>query len=164
MLRPCVPSERLRDLAQTFSVVSKGHNSLNTWGDGERGCLMICKYMVAPMVACRVSLRRFAWEVMLYAGRCRHCSIAMGWPASPSVTVLYVVTMMLKAVSGLRRHVLHYLCRGQMAAAAFGGRVVLSSLLAVFVRLCLPGPQHRLYRCQTNAGGRMATCRDYCSR
>jgi hypothetical protein len=51
-----------------------------------------------------------------------------------------------------------------MAAAAFGGRVMLSSLLADFVRLCLPGPQQRLYRCRTDAGGRVVACRDYCGR
>lgn len=42
----------------------------------------------------------------------------------------------------------------------FGGRVMLSSLLADFVCLCLPGPQQRLYRCQIDAGGRAMACRD----
>jgi hypothetical protein len=39
---------------------------------------------------------------------------------------------------------------------------MLSSLLADFVCLCLPGPQQRLYRCQNNAGGRAMVCRDCC--
>jgi hypothetical protein len=38
-----------------------------------------------------------------------------------------------------------------MAAAAFGGRVMSSSLLADFV---LPGPGQQLYRCQPDAGTR----------
>jgi hypothetical protein len=38
----------------------------------------------------------------------------------------------------------------------------LSSLLADFVCLCLPGPQQRLYRCQNNAGERAMVCRDCC--
>jgi hypothetical protein len=33
------------------------------------------------------------------------------------------------------------LCRGFMAAAAFGGRVVSSNLLADVIHLFLPGPQ-----------------------
>ena len=40
--------------------------------------------------------------------------------------------------------------------------VMLSSLLADFVCLCLPRPQQRLYRCQNNAGGRAMVCRDCC--
>jgi hypothetical protein len=39
---------------------------------------------------------------------------------------------------------------------------MLSSLLADFVCLCLPGPQQGLYRCQNNAGGRAMVCRDCC--
>jgi len=71
-----------------------------------------------------------------------------------------------------------------MAAAAFGGRVMLSSLLAeivdpylpgwlvgwlelIFVRRMgityLPGPQRRLYRYQTYAEGRVMACRERCS-
>ncbi|KAH8621951.1 hypothetical protein IG631_23346 [Alternaria alternata] len=50
-----------------------------------------------------------------------------------------------------------------MAAAAFGGRVVLSSLLAEFVDPSLPGPQRRLYRYQTYAEGRVMACRERCS-
>jgi hypothetical protein len=44
------------------------------------------------------------------------------------------------------------LCRGLMVVAAFDGRVMLCGLLANFVGLCLPGPQHRLYRCQSTWG------------
>jgi hypothetical protein len=50
-----------------------------------------------------------------------------------------------------------------MAAAAFGGRVILSSLLAEFVDPSLPGPQRRLYRYQTYAEGRVMACRERCS-
>jgi hypothetical protein len=50
-----------------------------------------------------------------------------------------------------------------MAAAAFGGRVNLSSLLAEFVDPSLPGPQRRLYRYQTYAEGRVMACREHCS-
>ena len=49
-----------------------------------------------------------------------------------------------------------------MAAAAFGGRVILSDLLAEFVHPCPPGPQRQLYRCQTDAEGRAVVCRDRC--
>jgi hypothetical protein len=41
-----------------------------------------------------------------------------------------------------------------MAAAVFGGRVMLSSLLTDFVCLCLPEPQQQLYRCQLTQGTR----------
>jgi hypothetical protein len=34
---------------------------------------MICKYVVAPMVACRVSVGIFAWEMMLFSPRARRC-------------------------------------------------------------------------------------------
>jgi hypothetical protein len=47
-----------------------------------------------------------------------------------------------------------------MTAAAFGGRGMLSSLLADFVCLYLPGPQRRLYRYQTDAGGCATACGD----
>lgn len=50
-----------------------------------------------------------------------------------------------------------------MAAAAFGGRVISSSLLAELVDPSLPGPQRRLYRYQTCAAGRVTACRDRCS-
>ena len=50
-----------------------------------------------------------------------------------------------------------------MAAAAFGRRVILSSLLAEFVDPYLPGPQRRLYRYQTYAEGRVMACRERCS-
>ena len=50
-----------------------------------------------------------------------------------------------------------------MAAAAFGGRVILSSLLAEFVDPSLPGPQRRLCSDQTYAEGRVMACRDRCS-
>jgi hypothetical protein len=50
-----------------------------------------------------------------------------------------------------------------MAAAAFGRRVILSSLLAEFVDPYLPGPQRRLYRYQTYAEGRVMACREHCS-
>ena len=47
-------------------------------------------------------------------------------------------------------------------SAAFGGRVILSSLLAEFVDPSLQGPQRRLYRYQTYAEGRVMACRDRC--
>ena len=50
-----------------------------------------------------------------------------------------------------------------MAAAAFGGRVILSSLLAEFVDPSLPGPQRWLYRYRTYAEGHVTACRDCCS-
>jgi hypothetical protein len=50
-----------------------------------------------------------------------------------------------------------------MAAAAFGERVIQSSLLAEFVDPYLPGPQRRLYRYQTYAEGRVMACRERCT-
>jgi hypothetical protein len=50
-----------------------------------------------------------------------------------------------------------------MAAAAFGRRVIPSSLLAEIVDPYLPGPQRRLYRYQTSAEGRVMACREHCS-
>jgi hypothetical protein len=49
-----------------------------------------------------------------------------------------------------------------MAAAAFGGRVILSSLLTEFVDPCLPEAQQKLYRYQTHTEGRVVACRDCC--
>jgi hypothetical protein len=48
-------------------------------------------------------------------------------------------------------------------SAAFGGRVILSSLLAEFVDPYLPKPQQRLYKYQTYAEGRVMACRERCS-
>ena len=44
----------------------------STLGSGQ-GCLVICKYCVAPKVACRVSVKWFAREVMLFSPRVRRC-------------------------------------------------------------------------------------------
>ena len=41
------------NLFRTLSGVLKGDHSLNTWGDSGRGCLVICRCFVAPIVACR---------------------------------------------------------------------------------------------------------------
>ena len=66
-----------------------------------------------------------------------------------------------QGVSGLRHCVLRRCVAARGLPLHLVG-VMLSSLLADFVCLCLPGPQQRLYRCQNNAGGRAMVCRDCC--
>ena len=66
-----------------------------------------------------------------------------------------------QGVSGLRHRVLRRCVAARWLPLHWVG-VMLSSLLADFVCLCLPGPQQRLYRCQNNAGGRAMVCRDCC--
>jgi len=75
---------------------------------------MICRYVVAPVVVCRVSVRQFVLEVMLFSARARRCGTLQALSGSDGLTrkpisdcIVYVVTIMLKGVSGLRRRVLH---------------------------------------------------------
>ena len=75
---------------------------------------MICRYVVVPMVASQVSVRQFVREVMLFSARARRCGTLQALSDSDRLTrkptsdcIVYVVTVMLKGVSGLRRRVLH---------------------------------------------------------
>ena len=78
----------------------------------------------------------------------KHCRLAMRLTGSQSVTILYVVTVALKAVSCPSSH-LASLYHGEMIAAAFNECVMLNSLVVEYVCTFLPGPQRQLYRHQT---------------
>jgi hypothetical protein len=69
--------------------------------------LMICKYVVAPMVACRVSVGWFAWEVMLFSPKARQCGTLQALPDNDGLTrkpisncTVYVVIIVLKGRLG----------------------------------------------------------------
>jgi hypothetical protein len=69
---------------------------------------------VAPMVAYRMSVRQFVREVMLFNPRARRCGTLQALSDSDGLTrkpisdcIVYVVTVVLNGVSGLRRRVLH---------------------------------------------------------
>jgi hypothetical protein len=108
---------------------------------------------------------------MLFGLRARRCGTLQTFSDSDGLTrklisdcIVYAVTIILKRGVWAPSSRLALVCRGRMAAAAFGRRVMLSSLLADFVSLCLPGPQQRLYRCQADVGGRVMARRDYYGR
>ena len=68
---------------------------------------MICKYVLAPMVACRVSVRMFAWEVMPFSLKARRCgtlrtfSVGDGLNRKPiSDCCVCIVIVMLKGCPG----------------------------------------------------------------
>jgi hypothetical protein len=81
----------MRSLARTSSdlvgLCQRGTTPLpQGGGDSGRGCLMIHKYVVAPMVACRVSVRWFAWEVMLFSPRARRCETLQTFSVGDGLT------------------------------------------------------------------------------
>jgi hypothetical protein len=73
---------------------------------------MICKYVVAPMVACQMSVSWFAWEVMLFSPRARRCgtlqtlSVGGGLTEGPIGDCCMYCDHDAQAVSGVRHRVL----------------------------------------------------------
>jgi hypothetical protein len=82
---------------------------------------MIWKYVLAPIVACRVSVRMFAWEVMPFSPKARRCGTSQTLSVNDGLTRKPISDCCLCVVTFVRKRCLGSVVASRVAVSRLDG-------------------------------------------